>query len=106
LAIHREPYILISTRDADKGFRYNMSVFSSCGDLLIVHADINHSSPGFHGFAITPDGLERKWTGHQFGHFETSSYEVPTTNPLVDGRFFVRGAMGPYCYDFRATGGE
>jgi len=99
----RSGKVLQERSDGDRGFTYNMSVLSSCGDLLIVHGDINHSSQEFHGFRITAGGLELLWTGHHFGHFETSSYEVPTANPFVDGRLFVRGAFGLYCYDFRAS---
>ncbi len=42
--------------------------------------------------------LGQQWTGL---HLDGSGYEVPYLNPVADGRLFVRGADGIYCYDFR-----
>jgi outer membrane protein assembly factor BamB len=80
---------------------YNMSLLLTCGDLMVVHVDINHASQTFRFFRVTPQGLELIHPGYSFGFAETSSYEVPTVYPFVEGRFIVRGAYGLYCYDFR-----
>lgn len=34
-------------------------------------------------------------------HWTTSSYVIGEIHPLVDGRMFLRGSDGVYCYDFR-----
>jgi outer membrane protein assembly factor BamB len=98
----RDGRVLQERDDTKSGVTYNMSLMVTCGDLLVFHADINHNAQSFHGYRITPAGLDLLWAGHHFGHYETTSYETPTVNPFLDGRLFVRGAYGLYCYDFRA----
>jgi hypothetical protein len=105
-----EPYsIIVDVRDgkvlhenlkADKpGERGGL--FVSCGDRLITHNDVAHCTQAYHCYQIRDEGLKLLWHDAHFGHMETTSYEVPLVNPFVDGRLFVRGAFGLYCYDLR-----
>ncbi len=34
-------------------------------------------------------------------HFNTTTYQTPLSNPAADGRLFMRGHDGVYCYDLR-----
>jgi outer membrane protein assembly factor BamB len=98
----RDGKVLQERNDTADGVGYNMSLMVTCGDLLVFHADINHNVQAYHGYQITLNGIDLLWVNHHFGHYEATSYETPTINPFVDGRLFVRGAFGLYCYDFRS----
>ncbi len=37
-------------------------------------------------------------------HFNTTTYQTPLSNPAGDGRLFMRGHDGIYCYDLRKPG--
>jgi len=48
------------------------------------------------GAQVTPFG-----GASAFPHWPATSYEIPMVYPVVDGRLFIRGALGIYCYDLR-----
>lgn len=70
---------------------------------LIVDRDGSHSGTELTYFAADPKRgtlrpLGKPWPPpHQHG----TSYHPPCSHPYVDGRLFLRGGDGVYCYDLR-----
>ena len=84
---------------AARGFLYRV------GDRLILQRDASHSSTELFMHTFRPDEL------HQMGelwhtlHTPTSGYwPITISHAVADGRIFIRGARGIFCYDLRARG--
>jgi outer membrane protein assembly factor BamB len=72
------------------------------GDKVIVSPEGQHGVQSFLFYRKTNDG----WTqlGQQWSppNALTTAYNTqPLVHPVVDGRLFVRGGNGIYCYDLR-----
>jgi outer membrane protein assembly factor BamB len=69
---------------------------------LIVQNDASHSRTPLRYYRAAGDTLEPlgdMWTP---AHRQTSSYyPMLLTHPIADGRIFIRGARGIFCYDLR-----
>jgi outer membrane protein assembly factor BamB len=74
-------------------------------DRFFVKPDGVHGGIHINMMGATPETFKvmgKGGWGPKFPH--TSSYAFkPTTMPIVDGRMYIRGADGIYCYDLRKT---
>ena len=75
------------------------------GDKLLLSPEGQHGNHGFVLFDSDPKKLtllgdqQHKWVPP---HASTTAYgRQPIVNPIVDGRMFLRGGNGIYCYDLR-----
>jgi outer membrane protein assembly factor BamB len=71
-------------------------------NLVIVSVDGSHGHSEMGFFGSTPETFKFLGIWDQ-PHPQTTSYHLKcTTFPLVEGRIFIRGYDGIYCYDLRA----
>jgi hypothetical protein len=72
------------------------------GDKLLLSPEGQHGVQSFMLFDVDPGKLTQlRGTWHP-PHQSTTAYaSQPIVNPVVDGRLFVRGLEGIYCYDLR-----
>jgi len=70
---------------------------------LIVDRDGSHAGTEFSFFVVDPPAgrLEALTRDFSLPHWHGTSYHPPHSFPYVDGRLFVRGGDGIYCYDIR-----
>jgi outer membrane protein assembly factor BamB len=70
---------------------------------LIVDRDGSHVGTSFSFFKVDPLGGRLEALTRDFSppHWHGTSYHPPHSFPYVDGRLFVRGGDGVYCYDLR-----
>jgi len=71
---------------------------------LICETDGSHMSMNLHLIRAEPGDLKQLGETWQDPHPPTTSYVPALCHPYVDGRLFVRGADGVYCYDLRKPG--
>ncbi len=70
-------------------------------DRILLEMDSQHGH--FYPYLIDAHPYRFTQLGQQWHglHLDGTGYEVPYLNPVADGRLFVRGADGIYCYDLR-----
>ncbi|MCA9156461.1 MAG: hypothetical protein KDA38_16830, partial [Planctomycetales bacterium] len=72
------------------------------GNKLIVSPEGQHGSQSFLFYQRMDDGwmqLGQPWSPP---NASTTAYNTqPLVHPVIDGRLFVRGGNGIYCYDLR-----
>jgi len=72
---------------------------------LISEIDGSHMSMNLHLIKADPSDLKQLGELWQDPHPPTTSYVPALSHPYVDGRLYVRGADGIYCYDLRTSSG-
>ena len=71
-------------------------------DRLLIQKDARHGSTPLVYYRAVDKRLERLGGTWHPPHGETSSYSpLLTTHAIADGRVFIRGQRGIYCYDLR-----
>ncbi|MGA2502219.1 MAG: PQQ-binding-like beta-propeller repeat protein [Tepidisphaeraceae bacterium] len=68
---------------------------------LFVRPDGKHGRSAFAMYELGAEGLKSLGIPWTPPHPNTTSYHTPMSYPYVDGRLFVRGDDGIYCYDLR-----
>ena len=72
-------------------------------DRLLVQEDASHGRAHFDYSHAAEDRAEQIGPRWRPPHSGTSGYSpYLATHPIVDGRIFIRGERGIYCYDLRA----
>ncbi len=71
------------------------------GNRLIVETDGSHMSMNLHLVQLLPEGARQLGEPWINPNPPTTSYVPALCHPFVDGRLYVRGADGIYCYDLR-----
>ncbi|MBL8795325.1 MAG: PQQ-like beta-propeller repeat protein [Planctomycetia bacterium] len=74
----------------------------AAGSKFFYTDDGKHGNPGHHWFDIAQPQPKLLWSG-QVNVPLTTAYEAQITPLIVDGRLFIRGKDGIYCFDLRAT---
>ena len=77
------------------------------GSRLLLSPDTSHGRQQFSLFDVGPGGVKRLGGPEYWSppHPQDTSYNVmPLMYPMADGRIFIRGVDGLYCYDLRAAG--
>jgi hypothetical protein len=70
-------------------------------DLVLLHIDGSHGNNDFVALSRDPASFAKP-LGWGLAHPGTTTYhEKPMTHPVVEGRLFMRGHDGVYCYDLR-----
>ena len=83
---------------------WNAPTIHRADNLALAVRDNWHDQMDWYVFTVRgPRDIALATTGgtQRFPHQPTTSYEVPLVSPIVDGRIFVRGGEGIYCYDLR-----
>jgi len=78
--------------------------FVAADDLLVAMRDNWHCKTDFYTFRLAGARVTPFGGTFALPHWPTTSYEIPMVYPVVDGRLFIRGALGIYCYDLRQPG--
>lgn len=77
------------------------------GNRLLLSPDTSRGRQQFSLFDVGSGGVKRRG-GQEYRsppHPQDTSYNVmPLMYPMADGRIFIRGVDGLYCYDLRAAG--
>lgn len=91
------------SREADEKRRvtWNAPTFVHADDVLLGIRDNWHCRTEFLTFGVRGGQVSLFGGPCALPHWPATSYEVPMICPLVDGRLFIRGAVGLYCYDLR-----
>jgi hypothetical protein len=75
------------------------------GDKIHATGDDHHGHNEQGILGNTPETFELKSFGQPEQHLPTSPYSgSPTCQPYSDGRMFIRGSDGIFCYDLRKDG--
>jgi hypothetical protein len=72
---------------------------------LFIRPDGKHGNSSFVMFDLKPEAFKQMGPAWAGKHPNTTSYFKPMSYPFVDGRLFVRGYDGIYCYDLRKPRG-
>ena len=68
---------------------------------LFAEPDSQHGSTRWRYFDISGKQPEVLTPSFSPPHHQVTSYQTPQSHALVDGRIFIRGKDGVYCYDLR-----
>ena len=83
---------------------FNEGMVESIEDRFLMTQDGSHGAQGVSMVPAAADGFRQMGQQTLFRHLQTCSYHnMPMTRAYVDGRLFIRGMDGIYCYDLRAT---
>ena len=83
---------------------WNAPTIHRADGIMLAVRDNWHDQMDWYVFTVrgpTEIALATASGTQRFPHQPTTSYEVPLVSPIVDGRIFVRGGEGIYCYDLR-----
>jgi outer membrane protein assembly factor BamB len=81
-----------------RGFLYRV------GDRLILQRDVSHSKTPLYMYSFRMDNLRQMGEVWPTLHTPTSGYwPITISHAIADGRMFIRGARGIFCYDLRRT---
>jgi outer membrane protein assembly factor BamB len=80
----------------------NAALLEAIGEHLLIQGDTAHNTTVLDWWTYRAGKFMKRTGGWSPPHLQSGSYETPWVHPLVDGRLFVRGAEGIYCYDLRA----
>ncbi len=79
-----------------RGFLYRL------GDRLILQRDVSHSRTPLFLCSFGRDGLREMGEVWPTLHTPTSGYwPITISHAIGDGRIFIRGSRGIFCYDLR-----
>ncbi len=76
------------------------------GDVIITELNSQHCDNVIDILTTDPADFRKLVDGWHTPHPHTTSYSVPINHPLAEGKIFMRGAGGIYCYDLLKDSGN
>lgn len=87
----------LNTRQSSTGYVHRIA------DRLLIQEDATHGRTLVDYYRADGDRLEQLGSRWDPPHSQTTGYHpLMTTHAIADGRIFIRGQRGIYCYDLRA----
>ncbi len=68
---------------------------------VIIDPSTQHNTTQYNMFPDSPENFAEMGSEWRPPHIHATTYSTPMQHALVDGRFYIRGLDGIYCYDLR-----